>query len=134
PRAQKDAEREPAEEKNDGVRRRRLRQRREALERAEKDGEEAGLEQLHLPAEAPERLPDAVDRQVEDPQQRHHGGVGATEQHGEREPGSEPADGEQKAVARGDEEQRRRGEEDALPRFAQLAQVQVRGEQPVLAD
>lgn len=42
--------------------------RRRLIPRAEERGEEAGLQQQHLPPEAVERLPDAGDRHVPEPQ------------------------------------------------------------------
>jgi hypothetical protein len=83
--------------------------------RAEEDGQEPGLEQQRLPAEAVERLADVDDRQVHGPQgqpdsHRHPGrpGVGEAGQGGRGQPGPGPGDHGQEPVRVVEVEQARR--------------------------
>ena len=73
-------------------------------ERAEKDGEQAGLAQLALPAVAVEDLPDLHDREVERPQDEHDRGVGHAEQHRQRQRDAHAGNDGDRAIGRVDPE------------------------------
>ena len=63
---------------------------RELQQRTEKDAEEPRLDQLQLPAEPVERLPDVADRDLQRAQEREHDRVGVAGQHRRRERGADP--------------------------------------------
>ena len=63
---------------------------RGSSERAEEDRQEAGLEQLDLPAEAVPVLSDVDERHVQRPQDGHEHSVGEPQQHGNREGDTDP--------------------------------------------
>src|SRR5207248_7963119 len=98
PRAEHDPEDEPSEQPDDSRRWRQTRERARIEERAEEDREEAGLQELDLPAVAMPVLPDVHEGEVERPEDGHEERVREAGQYHEREAGPEPGRGEQEAV------------------------------------
>ena len=98
PRAQHDAEDEPAVEPEDRRGRRAARERARIEERAEEDGEESGLEELDLPAVAVPVLPDVDEGHVEDPEDDEQEPVGEAEEREQREDRAGPGAGDQRAI------------------------------------
>ena len=81
PRAPHDPHRQPAQEPDDGARRRPARERPRVEERTEEDAEESGLDELELPAEAVEGLADVADRDLQRAEDRQHERVGVPGEH-----------------------------------------------------
>jgi hypothetical protein len=122
----------------DDLNRRRARGKRPRIDQgAEERREDAGLEQLVLPAEAPERLPDVRHRHVQRPEDEPAQRVREAEQGEQRDPRSEPADDCHRLIRDAEPEQRGQQPEPLPTRaraHADAIEEIIRGQQPVVAD
>src|SRR6476620_8827245 len=111
--AKHDSKNQCAKKPDDDEWRRPPRERPPIEQRAKKDGEKAGVEQLHFPALAVPFLPDVDEGHVENPEQSEQNRIGVSAHHDARKRHSNPRSDEQSRIGRIDPEKRWQTKESA---------------------